>query len=183
MPSASRLPRQAGGRSGKREAAPARSSARKKKALRPRASFPWRPVLGLVLLLGVLPFLLVSLASPALAGLAGQRVARALFAGLGQTAWLLPFLVAAQALQMLGRVLSLRLGLASLLLFLDLALLGARMGGQGGALGGWLDGHLVPLVGPAGSWITALGGLVLGLCLVCRLEAHQVLEGVMFLLR
>jgi S-DNA-T family DNA segregation ATPase FtsK/SpoIIIE len=140
-------------------------------------------VLGLVLLLGVLPFLLVSLASPALAGLAGQRVARALFAGLGQTAWLLPFLVAAQALQMLGRVLSLRLGLASLLLFLDLALLGARMGGQGGALGGWLDGHLVPLVGPAGSWITALGGLVLGLCLVCRLEAHQVLEGVMFLLR
>lgn len=145
----------------------------------PERLFRWRVLGGLLFMLLFTPFLGVSLAAPAFTGEAGTGVANFLYFWLGRAAWMLPVLTLTMAMILFESdpIRELHLRWAVPVLFLDVIVLAARMGGQGGEIGAALDGALVHAVGPMGSWLLSLSGFLAGLVLLWQVTLEELLLG------
>lgn len=142
-------------------------------------TFRWRVLGGLVFLLFLTPFLIVSLAAPEWTGESGAVLARYLDYWLGRAAWMLPVVTMAIALILFEanplRESHLRTGVP--LLFLGVVLLAARLDHQGGLLGDYLDEKLVYPIGPFGAWLAVACCFLAGLALLWQLTPVELLAG------
>ena len=145
----------------------------------PEKSFRWRVLGGLLFLLFLTPFLVVSLAAPEWTGESGAGLARYLDYWLGRAAWMLPVVTMAIALILFEanpvRESHLRSGVP--VLFLGLVLLAARLDHQGGLLGDYLDEKLVYPIGPFGAWLAVACCFLAGLALLWQVTPVELLAG------
>lgn len=138
--------------------------------------------IGFVGIAFLVPFLTLSLMSPALTGHIGNRLHLGLFSFMGQAAFLVPAATLYLVLSCAGfRLLKKTRYLFLAPLMLSIVLLVQRWFGQGGWLGSLFDRALVAALGPGGAWLMTL--TLLTLCLAAFLPrlSKEMVQGAFLL--